>query len=27
TLWLKNHPWFEQDIVPYLRQRVKQVLT
>ncbi|EPF5720686.1 uracil-DNA glycosylase family protein [Vibrio cholerae] len=27
TLWLRNHPWFEQDIVPYLRQRVKQVLT
>ncbi|ENM5918734.1 uracil-DNA glycosylase family protein [Vibrio mimicus] len=27
TLWLKKHPWFEQEVVPYLRQRVKQALT
>jgi uracil-DNA glycosylase len=24
--WLKNNPWFEQDVVPYLRRRVKKLL-
>ena len=25
-LWLKRNPWFEQDVVPVLRQRVKQLI-
>ena len=25
-LWLKNHPWFERDVVPQLRRRVKACL-
>lgn len=25
-LWLKNHPWFEQEVIPMLRIRVKQIL-
>ncbi len=24
--WLKNNPWFLQDVVPYLRRRVKKLL-
>lgn len=24
--WLRNNPWFEEEVVPYLRRRVKQVL-
>ncbi len=24
--WLKHNPWFEQDIVPFLRMRVRQLL-
>lgn len=26
TAWLKRNPWFEEDILPYLRARVAQVL-
>jgi uracil-DNA glycosylase len=26
TGWLKKHPWFEQDLLPYLRRRVAAVL-
>lgn len=22
TSWLKKHPWFEDEVVPYLRQRI-----
>lgn len=25
--WFKNHPWFEAELMPVLRQRVRQVLT
>ena len=25
--WLKKHPWFEQDLVPYLRRRVRRLLS
>jgi len=25
-LWLKTNPWFEQDVIPVLRQRVRNVL-
>lgn len=25
--WLKSNPWFEKEVVPYLRRRVKQALT
>jgi uracil-DNA glycosylase len=24
--WLKNNPWFERDVVPFLRDRVRRVL-
>lgn len=24
--WLKRHPWFEADVVPYLRARVRELL-
>lgn len=27
TAWLKKHPWFEADVLPALRARVKEVLT
>ncbi|WP_189639274.1 uracil-DNA glycosylase family protein [Paramylibacter ulvae] len=27
TSWIKKHPWFETDLLPYLRQRVAQELT
>jgi uracil-DNA glycosylase len=26
-LWLKNHPWFERDVLPQLRRRVKACLS
>ncbi len=26
TLWLKKNPWFETDVIPYLRQRVHSML-
>ena len=26
TLWLRRNPWFEQEVVPELRQRVKALL-
>ncbi len=25
TGWLKNHPWFEEDLVPHLRKRVAKL--
>ncbi len=27
TGWLKKHPWFERDLLPYLRRRVRDVLS
>ena len=26
TGWLKHHPWFERDVLPVLRERVRRVL-
>ncbi|SCX70250.1 uracil-DNA glycosylase family protein [Variovorax sp. EL159] len=26
TGWFKHHPWFERDVLPVLRERVRQVL-
>jgi uracil-DNA glycosylase len=26
TAWLKRNPWFDQEIVPYLRHRTRQIL-
>ena len=26
TAWLKKHPWFEADLLPDLRKRIKEVL-
>lgn len=26
TAWLKRHPWFEAEVVPYLRARVREIL-
>lgn len=26
TAWLKRHPWFEEELVPELRRRVREVL-
>ena len=26
NIWLKRNPWFEKDLVPLLRQRVKEIL-
>jgi uracil-DNA glycosylase len=26
TGWLKKHPWFEAEVLPYLRQRVAEIL-
>jgi len=26
TAWLKKHPWFESEVVPYLRRRVRALL-
>jgi uracil-DNA glycosylase len=25
--WLKNNPWFERELLPYLRRRVRQLLS
>jgi uracil-DNA glycosylase len=27
TSWLKKHPWFENEVLPYLRQRVAETLS
>jgi uracil-DNA glycosylase len=27
TAWLKRNPWFEAEVVPYLRERVTSILT
>lgn len=27
TGWLKRHPWFEAEVLPYLRERVKGILS
>jgi uracil-DNA glycosylase len=27
TAWLRKNPWFEEEIVPYLRQRVADILS
>jgi uracil-DNA glycosylase len=27
TAWLKRNPWFEDEVVPYLRQRVGEIMT
>ena len=26
NLWLRKNPWFENEVVPFLQQRVKQLL-
>ena len=26
TAWLKRNPWFEGEVVPYLRQRVGEIM-
>jgi uracil-DNA glycosylase len=26
NLWLRRNPWFEQDVIPELRQRVQKIL-
>ena len=26
NIWIKKHPWFEQDVIPALRERVHQIL-
>jgi uracil-DNA glycosylase len=26
TAWLKRHPWFDEEVVPYLRRRVAEIL-
>lgn len=27
TAWLKKNPWFETEVLPYLRERVQRILT
>lgn len=27
NIWLKRHPWFEQDVLPRVKARVKEILT
>lgn len=27
TAWLSRNPWFEEEVLPYLRQRVRSILT
>ncbi len=27
TAWLKKNPWFEAEVLPYLRQRTAEILT
>ncbi|MBE1277586.1 uracil-DNA glycosylase family protein [Enterovibrio baiacu] len=26
NIWLRKNPWFERDVLPYLRERIKQLL-
>ncbi|HZV85600.1 MAG TPA: uracil-DNA glycosylase family protein, partial [Brevundimonas sp.] len=26
TAWLRKNPWFEAEVLPYLRQRVRGIL-
>ena len=26
TAWLKRHPWFEENVVPYLRERIARLI-
>jgi uracil-DNA glycosylase len=26
TAWLKRNPWFEADVLPYLRARTREIL-
>ncbi len=26
TLWLRRNPWFESEMVPFIRQHVREVL-
>ena len=26
TAWLKRNPWFDAEVVPYLRERVRGIL-
>ena len=26
TAWIKKNPWFEQDVIPYLRERMRALL-
>jgi len=26
NLWLRRNPWFEQEVIPELRRRVKDIL-
>jgi uracil-DNA glycosylase len=26
-IWLRKHPWFEEEVVPMLQERVKEILT
>ena len=26
NLWLKKNPWFEEEVIPYLRRRVRRLL-
>ncbi|HET8705869.1 MAG TPA: uracil-DNA glycosylase family protein, partial [Pseudomonadales bacterium] len=27
ALWLKRNPWFETDVLPALKQRIKEILS
>ena len=27
TAWLRKNPWFEAEVVPYLRERVRDILS
>jgi uracil-DNA glycosylase len=27
NIWLKNNPWFESEVLPYLRRRVRRLLS
>jgi len=27
TAWLKRHPWFDEEVAPYLRRRVRDILS
>ncbi len=26
NIWLKKNPWFEQDLIPYLRKKIKRII-